>query len=277
MIAPSPHAYWQHLGRDDVAALDPSDSVALLPVSAIEQHGPHLPLGTDALISAGVIRAMLPLVRPPARVLVLPALEIGDSLEHTNHPGTLSSDVGTLLELWLQVGAGVAAAGLRKLIIFNTHGGQKPHVDLAAVRLRAAHGLLVVRANSGALGKPEGLFDPQEREFGLHGGDVETSLLLHLHPQLVRMERATDFVSHGQALASAGGPLGIEKPVGIGWMAEDLHPEGVCGNASVASADKGARLLEHMARALARVCEQAAATDWPPGPRGAARSRPEYG
>ncbi|MEZ5650433.1 MAG: creatininase family protein [Burkholderiaceae bacterium] len=258
------HAYWQRLGRDDIAALDAQTTVALLPVSATEQHGPHLPLGTDALISAGVIEAMCAHLRAPAQVVVLPALEVGDSLEHTTHAGTLSIDADTLLALWLDIGASVARAGLRKLVIFNTHGGQKPHVDMVAVRLRARHGMLVVRANGGALGKPEGLFDPAEREFGLHGGDVETSLMLHLHPDLVHRDRAAAFESTGEAMARVGGPLGIEKPVGIGWMAEDLNPQGVCGDASAASADKGATLLDHMARTLARVCEQAAATQWPP-------------
>lgn len=267
-------AYWRDLRRDDIAALDPERTVALLPVSATEQHGPHLPLGTDALINAGIVQAALPRVPAPACVVVLPPLEVGDSLEHTQSPGTLSVDVAPLLALWLAVGRSVAASGLRRLVIFNTHGGQKAHVDLAAVRLRAEHGMLVVRAHVGALGKPAGLFSDAEREFGLHGGDVETSLMLRLHPGLVRMDLARDFESRGRSLAAARGPLGVEKPVGIGWMAEDLHPEGVCGDASAATAEKGAILLDHLADGLARVCAQAATMTWhPAGPTGRADGR----
>src|SRR5690606_30824251 len=201
--------------------------------------GPHLPLGTDALINDGILRAALPRIPRALTALVLPPLEIGASLEHERFAGTLSARPKTLLELWTDVGRGVTAAGVRKLVIFNTHGGQKTVVDLVALELRARFGMLVARASYFAFGVPPGLFDPQEASLGIHGGELETSLMLHLHPALVRREALRNFTGLPQRLAArSGAVLGVEKPVGIGWLAGDLHPEGVCGNAARADAER---------------------------------------
>jgi creatinine amidohydrolase len=262
-LAPLPSGLWQDLCTTDFDRVDPLRTVALLPVAAIEQHGPHLPLATDALINQAVVDHTLRRLPPSASVLVLPALNIGDSLEHTGFAGTLAADLETLLGLWLSVGRGVARAGVRKLVLFNSHGGQRAHVDLAALRLRAAHGLLVVRAHSFAFGVPTGLFDADELAHGLHGGAVETSLMLYIRPDLVRREALADFKSLGAAMAARGGLLGAEKPVGFGWMTQDLNPQGACGNAAAASADKGKQLLLHMSGQLLRLLAEVEATDWP--------------
>lgn len=152
---------------------------------------------------------------------------------------------------------------MRKLVIFNSHGGQRAHVDLAALRLRVAHGLLVVRAHSFAFGVPPGLFEADELAHGLHGGAVETSLLLHLRPDLVRREALADFPSRGAALAARGGLLGAEKPVGIGWMTQDLNPQGACGNAVAADAGKGRALLDHWAARLVQLLAEVEALPAP--------------
>lgn len=255
--------YWQDLASPDFARIDPLRTIALLPVAAIEQHGPHLPLATDALINQGVVTAALRRLPGSASVLVLPALNVGDSLEHTHFAGTLSADLESLLGLWLAVGRDVARAGVKKLVIFNSHGGQRAHVDLAALRLRVAHGLLVLRAHSFSFGVPPGLFDADELAHGLHGGAVETSLILHLRPELVRREALADFASLGAALAARGGLVGAEKPVGIGWMTQDLNPQGACGNAAAASADKGAALLDHLAARLVQLLAEVEAMPLP--------------
>lgn len=256
--------YWQDLATTDFARVNPARTIALLPVAAIEQHGPHLPLATDALINEGVVSEALRRLPATASVLVLPALTIGDSLEHTAFAGTLSAELDDLLGLWLAVGRSVARAGVKKLVIFNSHGGQRAHVDLAALRLRVAHGLLVVRAHSFSFGmpaEPAGLFDADELAHGLHGGAVETSLVMHLRPELVRMDRLARFPSLGAAMARRGGLLGVEKPVGIGWMTQDINPEGVCGDATAATAEKGALLLQHMAGRLVQLLAEVEAMD----------------
>ncbi|MFM9916473.1 MAG: creatininase family protein [Rhizobacter sp.] len=250
--------YWGDLHTVDFAALDPQTTVAVLPVSATEQHGPHLPLSTDAVINAGVLReaiARLPKAAASS-ALVLPPLAVGDSLEHSAFPGTVSIDSDALMGMWLSIGRSVARAGVRKLVIFNTHGGQKAHVDLVALRLRVECRMLVVRAHGFGFGVPQGLFDADERAHGIHGGAVETSLLLHLRPDLVRLSALKGFPSLGQQLVARGGPLGVEKPIGFGWMTQDLNPEGACGDATQASADKGAAVLDHMAEGLASLLRE---------------------
>jgi creatinine amidohydrolase len=252
---------WQELGTRDFARLDAERAVALLPVAAVEAHGPHLPLGTDAIINQGVVEAALARPLGEAHVFLLPALDFGDSLEHTAFPGTLSAGAETLLTLWLDVAAGVARAGLRKLALFNSHGGQTALAKLAALRARQRHGLLVARADTFGLGTPPGLFGADELAHGLHGGEVETSLMLHLRPDLVRRDQLADFDALTQRMASKQGALlGPEGPVGFGWMSQDLHPDGVAGNAARADAARGAVLLDHWAGKLARLLAEMAAT-----------------
>ncbi|HEX7079879.1 MAG TPA: creatininase family protein [Gammaproteobacteria bacterium] len=252
--------YWQDLTSRDLAEIDPESTIGVLPVAAIEQHGPHLPLATDALIAAAIVRAALERIPHGVSLLALPGVPIGHSPEHAAFPGTLTARAETLLALWTEVAASAARTGLRKLVILNAHGGQRSLVDVAAVRLRAMHGLLVVRASYFSLGAPPGLFDDRELRYGLHGGDVETSLMLHLHPDLVRMHLARDFAGLPEQLAAERRVLGAEKPAGIGWMSQDLHPEGVCGNAAAATAAKGKAYLDHVAERMATLIAEVAAT-----------------
>lgn len=243
--------FWRELSSADFAHIDSEATVALLPVAAIEQHGPHLPLATDALINAAIVEAALPKLAASSMILVLPALDIGLSLEHTEFAGTLSIADGPLTETWLDVGRSVARAGVRKLVIFNSHGGQTALVDLVALKLRAELGLLVVRANYMRFGAPAGLFSAAELAHGLHGGEVETSLMLHIRPELVRREALQDFVGLPAGLAAKHEMLGVERPAGLGWMGQDLHSEGVCGNALGADAERGERYLSYLADKLA--------------------------
>lgn len=254
------NGYWQDLTTTEFGRVDPERTVALLPVAAVEQHGPHLPLSTDALINDGIVRAALERLPSDLTLLVLPAQTIGLSPEHTSFAGTLSIRDSSLLDVWTDLGRSVARAGLRKLIVFNTHGGQKSLVDLLAVRLRSELGMLVVRATYFSFGALPGLFDPAEIVHDIHGGEVETSLLLHLRPDLVRTAALADFKGLPHELAARHKVLGAEKPVGIGWRAEDLHPSGACGNAARADGRRGAQHLAYLADRLASLVGEVAAT-----------------
>lgn len=254
-------ASWQELTTEEMRDAVRPSTVALLPVAAIEQHGPHLPLATDTVINDGIVAAARAAAKPEQHVLVLPQLAIGHSLEHTSFPGTLTVDAKTLLDLWSDVGRSVARAGIDKLVVLNSHGGQRALVDLLAVRLRAELGLAVARASYFAFGMPEGLFDPAELARGIHGGEVETALMMHLAPAAVRRDALADFASAVDDYAARNRLLGIEKPVGIGWLSEDLNPAGVCGNAARADAAKGRAYLAHLASALVTLCDELAHAD----------------
>jgi len=253
---------WESLTTTD--GWDDGSTVALLPVAAIEQHGPHLPLGTDAIICDGVIDAAAWYLSAEARVLRLPTQRIGVSPEHASFPGTLSMEPEVALAAWHAIGDSVARTGLRRLVIFNSHGGQPGVVDQLALRLRRSHGMLVVRANIFGLGLPEGSVQVTEARFGLHGGLVETSLMRVLRPELVRMDLARNFKSRDQDIAEASEILTAEGAgIGIGWLAEDLNPAGVTGDAASATAELGERILGHLGTGLARLLEDVAALDWP--------------
>lgn len=252
--------FWQDLTTRDFHDLDAEQSVVILPVAAIEQHGPHLPLSTDAEINAGIVKRALTMLSEPPTVLVLPAQVIGDSLEHLSYAGTLSVATETLLAMWTDIGRCVARTGLRKLIILNSHGGQVPLIDILAVRLRAELAMLAVRANYFAFGTPANLFATSELEHGIHGGEVETSLMLHLRPDSVRVDALENFVSLGERMSKQNSLLGPEGVVGFGWLSQDLHADGVCGNAAKADADRGRRLLEHLADSLVTLIHEVART-----------------
>lgn len=246
--------WWEELSSEEVAALDRDRAVAVLPVAAIEQHGPHLPLGTDAILCDAILSAALTrLPEGVTTVLRLPTQRIGHSPEHTRFAGTLSIEAGTLLAAWTQIGASLSAAGLRRLVLFNTHGGQGALVDLAAQELRRRYGMLVVRCNSWRFSLPDGWVSAREARYGLHGGQIETSLMLQVAPELVRLQRVDDFRSAAEAWEAEHPGLDVEGRTAVGWMAEDLHPQGVTGDATAASADLGWRLLDHYAGCLAKV------------------------
>ena len=159
----------------DFAAADMARTVAVLPLAAIEQHGPHLPVGTDAYIGDGYLQRAIARLPADWPVLFLPPQTIGASDEHSEYPGTLTLPFETLVGALTAIGDGVARAGCRKLVFVNAHGGNVPAIDAAALRLRARHAMLCVHASWRRLGYPDGPFSERERVYGVHGGDAETS------------------------------------------------------------------------------------------------------
>lgn len=249
---------WEDLTTTELSALDKENAVAVLPVAAIEQHGPHLPLGTDAIIADAIVDTALASLSASVVALRLPTQRIGTSDEHASFPGTLTLPAETLLAAWVAIGHGIARAGVRRLVLVNSHGGQPQIVDLVGLRLRREARMLVVRANLFAFDLPDGLIAGDERRFGFHGGEIETSLMLHVAPNLVRRDQVRDFPSTSTEIVTTSALLEAEGEVGFAWLAEDLNPDGPTGDASRATAETGARLLDHQARKLAAAIEDAA-------------------
>ena len=249
--------WWGDFPTTAFENLDPEATIAVLPLAAIEQHGEHLPLSTDLDIALGLLEAAVPKLRPGLPLCVLPPFVPGCSLEHSGFAGTLALGASTALASLVEIGAGVARAGVRRLVLFNTHGGNKALVDLAALELRAAQRVLVVRAHSFRFPPPPDALPAEELRHGLHGGALETALMLHLAPHKVRREAIDRFESIGVRMAAEGRVLGPEGEAGFAWMAQDLHPSGACGDPRLADAALGERLVEHFATRLARIIEDA--------------------
>lgn len=253
------HRFWADYTSQDFEALDRGRLVAVLPVGAIEQHGPHLPLSVDRDILDGIITASLPLIPGDCPTLFLPTCAVGKSNEHSRFPGTLTFSAATLMAMWSEIGDCVAAAGVRKLVFLNSHGGQIAPMDIVARDLRVKHGMLTVAANWFAMGLPEGLLTEDEARHGVHAGDMETSMMLALRGDLVAMDRARDFRPLNARLAAENRHLGLGPAGKLGWQAQDLHPAGAMGDAAAATAAKGRAFIDHAARELVTLLQEVAA------------------
>lgn len=248
--------YWQELAHPDFAALDHERTVAVLPVAATEQHGPHLPLGVDAIINRAILARAVALAADGPPVLVLPPLDVGLSPEHRDFPGTLTLSAATMLPLVREIAAGVLRAGLAKLMFFNSHGGQPQLLELAAQELRAEHGAMAMVVNSWRLMRTAELFPAAEIREGIHAGAIETSILLHLAPELVRRTAVARFASAARGLGDAFPGLAPDGRLAYAWQTQDLNSAGAVGDATLASAEKGRALVEQAAAALVGLWEE---------------------
>jgi creatinine amidohydrolase len=257
--------HWADLSTREFAALREAGTlartVAVLPVAATEQHGPHLPLSVDTLICEGIVEAALPLLAADLPVLVLPTQTIGLSPEHAAFPGTLTLSPATLLAVWREIGGCVAAAGVQRLVLFNSHGGNVAPMDIAARMLRADCGLMVWQCSwfNLPLGDAGAAFSADEHRFGIHAGQIETALVRALAPQRVAMQHADDFASASQARAQQGLLLADGRSAKLGWQMQDYHPAGAVGHAAAATAEQGDALLAAAAAGLARLLAEVAA------------------
>ena len=261
MVPPS--RLWSDLATTDFARLDPERTVAVLPVAATEQHGPHLPLSVDADLAEGIVAACLPHLASELPVLFLPTQAIGFSPEHARFAGTLTLKAETVMRLWTEIGEAVADSGVKKMVLFNAHGGQVGLMDLVARDLRARRGLLVYSVNwfnlplLDAQGRDAGaLFNADEHRFGIHAGDIETSMMLALRPERVRMQQAQDFHSTSQDRAATWPLLGDGRSAKLGWQMQDYNAAGAVGNAAAATPAKGHAMVEAAGLQLARLLQE---------------------
>ncbi len=222
-------------------------AVAVIPIAAIEQHGEHLPLGTDAIIADAMVERAIGLLPADLAATFLPVQRIGTSDEHLSFPGTLSLDWRTGTETWLRIGEGLARAGFRRLCFVSSHGGNTQGMEIAALDLRRRLGIVVATAGWQRFGLPEGLVPEAERSIGIHGGAVETALMLRFRPDLVRGALARRQPSRQSGMERAFTHLRAHGRLGYGWLAEDLNPAGTVGDATLATAAMGEAIAAHQA------------------------------
>ncbi|MGI9389697.1 MAG: creatininase family protein [Boseongicola sp.] len=231
---------WADYRTTEFEELDPEKIIAVLPTAAIEQHGPHLPTGTDTMIAEGMLAELRRQCPDDLGIRILPVQAVGKSNEHLHARGTLTLSAETALAAWREIGLSVARTGVRKIVIVNSHGGNLDLVSILSRELRVQAGMLAVKCQWGGFGAPEGLFSKRELDFGIHGGDRETSLMLYFRPDTVDMTKATDFPSTAENT-----PIPPIGPLSYGWVASDLNADGTVGEAHLATREKGKQTCEH--------------------------------
>ncbi len=265
MSMPKRRVWWGDYCATEYALIDPEATIAVLPVAAIEQHGPHLPVSTDTTIMEGMLETVISRLPDDLDIRILPVQAVGKSNEHIEVPGTLTLPPATLIDAWTELGLSVARAGIKKIVVVNSHGGNEEVMSIVTRELRVREKMLAAKTSWQRFGRPAGLYTQAEDRYGIHGGDVETSLMLHFRPDLVDMGKAENFVSN---VARAEREFSLLRHTGthaFAWMARDLNPHGVVGEAALATAEKGRLTAEHQADGfitLLKDVRKARLADW---------------
>lgn len=234
-----PKPFWREMPT--TAFKDNADWIAVLPLAATEQHGPHLPLGVDTFIAEGLVARAAANRPDDLPYTFLPVQEIGKSNEHIRFAGTLTLDWEQAIKSWIQIGESVARAGLRKLVLITSHGGNLAPMEIVARELRERHDMLATNTSWGRLGNWQEVYDlGGEPMIDIHAGLSETAPMLVHRPDLVDMAKAGNFPSAQSAMAARFAALGYHSSrANIAWLAEDLNPEGALGDAASATAAQG--------------------------------------
>ena len=250
MTSTLPPRDWTDIRWPEMASSDRARWVAVLPLAATEQHGPHLPLETDVLIAEAYLVRVRQLLSDTAPVAFLPIERVGISSEHTDFPGTQTLAPEAAFQSWMSLGKSIAYTGVRKLVIVTSHGGNSAAMSLVAQELRTHEKMLVVTTSWGRLSAPEALFPPEEIEHGIHGGAIETSIMLARYGERVKRAAVANFRPSTVSMKKDFRWLSAQRPAPFAWQAQDLHPSGAVGDATLASAEKGERLIDQGAKAF---------------------------
>lgn len=231
--------HWTDFSAPEFDNIDPNKTIAIIPIAAVEQHGPHLPVGTDMILNQGCLDLLIERAPADLDIRILPIQQVGKSNEHIWAKGTVTHTAHTLIDAWFELGQSVSRAGVKKLVFINSHGGNEEIMGIVARELRVREQMLVVKTGWTRFQPPEGMLSDVEKRHGIHAGDLETSLMLAFHPELVHMDKLADFRS---IAARDEQHFKYLRPTGThayAWIASDLNPSGAVGNAANASAERG--------------------------------------
>ena len=232
------------------APADAAQWIAVLPLGATEQHGPHLPFETDSLIAEAVVERLIERLPAAAPVVFLPVETVGYSPEHMHVEGTKTLDWDQAVRRWVRIGEQAHRSGIRKLVMLNAHGGNSPLMTIVATELRVRFGMLAVATSWTRFGLPDGVMSAEEKHLDIHGGLIETSVMLAIHPDRVAMDKAGRFPSRQAKFIRDYAHLRAYGPHAFGWTMEDLSEIGAVGNAAGASAEIGEAILDHAVAGL---------------------------
>lgn len=242
-------------------------SIVVLPVGATEQHGDHLPLGTDTFLAQAFADVVAERFGADLDLWVLPTLSMTKSDEHAWSAGTIWLGADTMLATMREIGNSVAMLGARKLVMMNSHGGNSGLLDVACREIRRATGLQTFLVHPVLPPDHGGDGANEEHGFGIHGGIDETSLMLHLHPHLVDLAAAErnvpEWMEQYEHVRFGG-------TVAFGWTSDDFGPAGVIGDGTLATAARGEQLFESCMSTLAESLREISRFEFPDAPGNAA-------
>ena len=244
------------MASSTIAKMNTAKWIAVLPLGATEQHGPHLPLETDTLIVEGVVARLKNILPKTLPVTFLRSEPVGYSPEHLDYTGSRSLAYQEAIDRWISIGEHLHSLGIYKLVLLNAHGGNSPLMTVVATELRVRFDMLCVATSWTRFGRPEGLIDEEAAAIDIHGGEIETSVMLALHPDLVNMKKAKKFSSRQSNLLRTNTYLHAYGRHAFGWKMQDLNPVGVAGNARAATAEKGKALLDHAVTGLVQLLKE---------------------
>ena len=237
-----------------VEALPKEETLIILPTAAIEQHGHHLPLATDTLLNNLSVGKALEMLEPEYHIYALAPVCYGKSNEHLGYPGTISMSASTYMAVIHDIASSLHSGGFRKLVLINSHGGNSALNEVMAREIRAEFGMRVFSMGAGGGYKAEGMSE-QERKYGFHANEGETSLLLYATPDLVHTDKYT-----ANYIARVDDPPSLISPengaCNYAWLTRDIAPSGVMGDPSGSTAEKGKLWCEGGAKNVAAVLRE---------------------
>ena len=251
-----PNRDYAQMSDAEIRAADTSDWIAVLPLGAHEQHGPHLPFETDTIIAKGMACALAERLPENLPVTFLPAEPVGYSIEHLDFEGSKTFSFDEAVNRWVEIGEKLASQGICKMMILNAHGGNSPLMTIVATELRVRCNMLCVATSWTRFIVAGDVVSHDEKAYGIHGGDIETSVVLALAPDTVDMSKAENFPNFQETLSQENKHLRAYGPHAFGWKAQDLNAQGVNGDASAATAVKGDALIAQAANGLAELVEE---------------------
>ncbi|MGI9352956.1 MAG: creatininase family protein [Rhizobiaceae bacterium] len=241
------------MSEAQIASANTSNWIAVLPLGAQEQHGPHLPLETDTIIASGIACRLAGALSEDLAVTFLPAEPIGYSVEHMDYEGSQTLKYDEAINRWIGIGQSLAEQGIKKLLLLNAHGGNSPLMIIVATELRVRFDMLCVATSWTRFIEAGKTISADEKSFGIHGGDLETSVMLALAPDTVDIEKAENFPSFQKDLSSRAKQLKAYGPHAFGWKMQDLNLAGVVGNATIATAEKGEAAISESLEGLVQL------------------------
>lgn len=252
MAKPMP---WYEENNPSLEPEERAEWIVVLPLGAHEQHGPHLPFDTDTLIARGIVDRVVAALPAFLPVTVLPVETVGYSIEHMDVEGTRTLSYDEAITRWLAIAENLHRRGIRKLVLLNAHGGNSPLLTIVATEARVRFNMLVVATSWTRFGQPDGWMAPEDKAIDIHGGDIETSMMLVLCPERVDMTKAAAFPSRQAEYATRFKHLRAYGPHAFGWKMSDLNTDGVAGNAAAATAQRGEKLIAHSVKGLIELLE----------------------